>query len=183
MPSYERVTCATVTGSTHRDTTLRQRLRQLGQKLASRFSTNVYLPKRATLRGKKAYSTACANMKTEKQHIMANLGKAGPSTHLVIESDCETLDVFGPSVQFLVAPQGSDEAPCVIKGTIPPGGSVPIHSHQAIEVFYVLPETLRCSARRTETLTGSPLDPEISSKSQAARSMDSEIDRNIRSSS
>jgi quercetin dioxygenase-like cupin family protein len=138
MPSYERVTCATVTGSTHRDTTLRQRLRQLGQKLASRFSTNVYLPKRATLRGKKAYSTACANMKTEKQHIMANLGKAGPSTYLVIESDCETLDVFGPSVQFLVAPQGSDEAPCVIKGTIPPGGSVPIHSHQAIEVFYVL---------------------------------------------
>jgi anti-sigma factor ChrR (cupin superfamily) len=37
-----------------------------------------------------------------------------------------------------LAPQGSDEAPCVIKGTIPPGGSVPIHSHQAIEVFYVL---------------------------------------------
>ena len=77
-------------------------------------------------------------MKIEKQNIMADLGKAGPSTHLVIESDCETLDVFGPSVQFLVAPQGSDEAPCVIKGTIPPGSSVPIHSHQAIEVFYVL---------------------------------------------
>ena len=69
---------------------------------------------------------------------MANLDKVAPSTHLVIESDCETLDVLGPSVQFLVAPQGSDEAPCVIKGTIPPGGSVPIHSHEAIEVFYVL---------------------------------------------
>ena len=96
------------------------------------------LTKEGNTPGKKAHSTACANMKTEKQHIMANLGKAGPSTHLVIESDCETLDVFGPSVQFLVAPQGSDEALCVIKGTIPPGGSVPIHSHQAIEVFYVL---------------------------------------------
>ena len=66
---------------------------------------------------------------------MANLDKVEPSTHLVIESDCETLDVLGPTVQFLVAPQGSDEAPCVIKGTIAPGGSVPIHSHQAIEVF------------------------------------------------
>ena len=56
----------------------------------------------------------------------------GCNAGLVIESDCETLDVFGPSVQFLVAPQGSDEAPCFIKGTISPGGSVPIHSHQAI---------------------------------------------------
>jgi hypothetical protein len=71
-------------------------------------------------------------MTTEEQHVMANLSEAEPSTHRVIESACETLDVFGPSVQFLVAPQGSDEAPCVVKGTIPPGGSVPIHSHQAI---------------------------------------------------
>jgi quercetin dioxygenase-like cupin family protein len=77
-------------------------------------------------------------MATERRNVMAHLGKAEPSTHLVIESDCGTLDVLGPSVQFLVAPQGSDEAPCVIKGTIPPGSSVPIHSHQAIEVFYVL---------------------------------------------
>jgi len=35
------------------------------------------------------------------------------------------LDAFGLSVQSLVAPQGSDEAPCFIKGTIPPGGSGP----------------------------------------------------------
>jgi hypothetical protein len=52
-------------------------------------------------------------MATEKQKVVATLTKAEPSTHLVVESDCETLDVFGPSVQFLVAPQGSDEAPCV----------------------------------------------------------------------
>jgi quercetin dioxygenase-like cupin family protein len=77
-------------------------------------------------------------MTTEKQQVTPKLNKAKPSTHLIIESDCEILDVFGPSVQFLVAPQASDEAPCVIKGTIPPGGSVPIHSHQAMEGFYVL---------------------------------------------
>ena len=100
-------------------------------------------------------------MTTEKQKVMAGITKAEPSTHLVIESDCETLDVFGPSVQFLVAPQGSDEAPCVIKGTIPPGGSVPIHSHQAIEVFYVLSgnvEVLREKHGKSHWIAAGPGD-------------------------
>jgi quercetin dioxygenase-like cupin family protein len=57
---------------------------------------------------------------------------------VAIEDDREALDVFGPSVQFLVAPQPSDEAPCVVKGTIPPGVSVPIDSHPGIEAFFVL---------------------------------------------
>jgi quercetin dioxygenase-like cupin family protein len=77
-------------------------------------------------------------MTTEKQKVMVNVAEVEPSTRLIIESDCETLDVLGPSVQFLVAPQANDEAPCVIKGTIPPGISVPIHRHPAIESFYVL---------------------------------------------
>lgn len=72
------------------------------------------------------------------EHLRQTFAKAESSTHLVTESDCETLDVFGPSVQFLLAPQANDEAPCVLKGTIPPGGSVPLHSHQPIEAFYVL---------------------------------------------
>ena len=77
-------------------------------------------------------------MTAEKQKVMVNLAKVEPATRLIIESDCETLDVLGPSVQFLAAPQANDEAPCVIKGTIPPGVSVPIHRHPAIESFYVL---------------------------------------------
>jgi len=75
---------------------------------------------------------------TEKQEAMSNLTRTEPSTHLVTEADYETLDVLGPILQFLLGPQGSDEAPCVIKGTIPPGGSVPIHSHRDIEAFYVI---------------------------------------------
>lgn len=59
-------------------------------------------------------------------------------TNIVVERDCEVLEVFGPTLQFLVAPQSSDEAPCVLKGTIPPGISVPIHSHPGIEAFYIL---------------------------------------------
>jgi quercetin dioxygenase-like cupin family protein len=69
---------------------------------------------------------------------MSGSAEVESSTRLIIESDCETLDVLGPSVQFLVAPQANDETPCVIKGTIPPGVSVPIHRHQGIESFYVL---------------------------------------------
>ena len=65
------------------------------------------------------------------EQVRQSFAKAESSSHLVTQSDCETLDVFGPSVQFLVAPQANDEAPCVLKGTIPPGGSVPLHSHQA----------------------------------------------------
>jgi quercetin dioxygenase-like cupin family protein len=56
----------------------------------------------------------------------------------VVERDCETLEVFGPSVQFLIEPQSRDETPCVMKGTIPPGVCVPMHSHAGIEAFYVL---------------------------------------------
>lgn len=77
-------------------------------------------------------------MTTENQKVMADSAEIEPSTRLTIESDCESLDVLGPSVQFLVAPQANDEAPCVIKGIIPAGVSVPIHRHQAIEAFYVL---------------------------------------------
>jgi quercetin dioxygenase-like cupin family protein len=59
-------------------------------------------------------------------------------TNLIVEQHQELLEVFGPSVQFLVTPQPTDEAPCVMKGTIPPGVSVPIHSHAGVEAFYVL---------------------------------------------
>jgi quercetin dioxygenase-like cupin family protein len=59
-------------------------------------------------------------------------------THIIVERDREALEVFGPSIQFLVAPQPSDEAACVLKGTIPPGVSVPVHSHPGIEALFVL---------------------------------------------
>ena len=59
-------------------------------------------------------------------------------TNIVAERDREVLEVFGPSLQFMVAPQSSDEAPCVMKGTIPPGVCVPIHSHAGVEAFLVI---------------------------------------------
>ena len=75
---------------------------------------------------------------TTENRVIENSGAAESCTRLVAESDCETLDVFGPTLKFLIAPQGSDDAPCVIRGTIPAGGWVPIHRHDAIECFYVI---------------------------------------------
>ena len=58
--------------------------------------------------------------------------------HVVVERDCQRLDLFGPTAQFLSEPQLNDETPCLIKGTIPPGGFVPIHCHPDFEAFFVL---------------------------------------------
>jgi quercetin dioxygenase-like cupin family protein len=49
----------------------------------------------------------------------------------------EALDVVrlpdGASITFLTAPE--EGAPCVMRGTIPPGGFVPLHSHADPETF------------------------------------------------
>ncbi|RWN65916.1 MAG: hypothetical protein EOR99_19420 [Mesorhizobium sp.] len=49
------------------------------------------------------------------------------AAHLVDPRNVETLDMLGPVVQFLTAPR--DGEPCVMRGTIPPGVTVPLHSH------------------------------------------------------
>lgn len=82
-------------------------------------------------------------------------------TNIVLEGDRETLEVFGPSVQFLVAPQSSDEAPCIIKGTIPPVVSVPMHRHPGIEAFFVLSgdvEVLSDEGGKAHWITAGPGD-------------------------
>ena len=48
----------------------------------------------------------------------------------------EFVDVFGPTVEFLTPPE--EGAYCVLKGTIPPGMSVPLHSHPEPESFFVV---------------------------------------------
>jgi len=54
---------------------------------------------------------------TGEKEAMNTLTRTEPFTNIVVERDREALEVFGPSVQFLVAPQPSDEAPCVMRGT------------------------------------------------------------------
>ena len=69
---------------------------------------------------------------------MHTLTRTESFTNIVVERERDALHVFGPNIQFLVAPQPSDEAPCVIKGTIPAAGSVPLHRHAGVDAFFVL---------------------------------------------
>jgi quercetin dioxygenase-like cupin family protein len=46
-----------------------------------------------------------------------------------------TIDVQGAAIEFVTPP---DEEPCVMRGTIPPGMTVPLHSHADPETFVVL---------------------------------------------
>ena len=54
-----------------------------------------------------------------------------PTTGLV-------LDLFGPTVEFLTSSEDEQNDFCVLKGTIPPGGLVPLHSHPDTEGFLVV---------------------------------------------
>jgi quercetin dioxygenase-like cupin family protein len=45
------------------------------------------------------------------------------------------LDLKGPTLEFLTS---EDYSVCVMKGVIPAGSSVPLHSHEDAETFYVL---------------------------------------------
>jgi quercetin dioxygenase-like cupin family protein len=50
----------------------------------------------------------------------------------------EILDVLGPRIKFLTALSDNDQEYCLIRGTVPAGLVVPIHSHPERETFYVL---------------------------------------------
>ena len=51
------------------------------------------------------------------------------------------LDILGPTVEFLTSPAAAHHDFCVMRGMIPPGVAVPLHSHDATEVFFVLSGT------------------------------------------
>jgi quercetin dioxygenase-like cupin family protein len=47
-------------------------------------------------------------------------------------------DVFGPTVEFLTSPDDPDAAFCVMRGVVPPGVTVPLHSHHDPEDFFIV---------------------------------------------
>jgi quercetin dioxygenase-like cupin family protein len=48
----------------------------------------------------------------------------------------------GTLFEFLASPDESGSEICLIRGTIPPGVAVPLHSHSDVELFYVLEGSL-----------------------------------------
>jgi quercetin dioxygenase-like cupin family protein len=63
---------------------------------------------------------------------------ASPKTTSARAETGEILDVLGPRIQFLTALSDNDEDYCLIKGVVPAGMVVPVHSHAERETFYVL---------------------------------------------
>src|SRR6266545_442391 len=55
-------------------------------------------------------------------------------TSLFRKGMAEVFDVFGPTVEILT----TSEEYCVLRGTIPPGVSVPMHAHADFEGFFVI---------------------------------------------
>jgi quercetin dioxygenase-like cupin family protein len=51
------------------------------------------------------------------------------------------LDVAGVTVEFLTGPPDAPADFCVMRGMIPPGAVVPIHSHDSTETFLVISGT------------------------------------------
>jgi len=67
-------------------------------------------------------------------------------------TDGRVLHVPGARIELLTPPATADEAPCLLRGTIPPGGVVPLHRHPD-------PETFVGVAGRVDGLSGYPGDP------------------------
>jgi quercetin dioxygenase-like cupin family protein len=66
---------------------------------------------------------------------MSDLAPARGAAHLVDPRNVETLDVMGATVELLTRPATDDLSPCAMRGTIPPGAVVPLHSHPDPETF------------------------------------------------
>jgi quercetin dioxygenase-like cupin family protein len=63
------------------------------------------------------------------------------AAHIVHPERVEAIDVLGPTIQFLTSPEDQG-APCIMRGTIPPGVSIPLHSHADPETFFMIAGTV-----------------------------------------
>ena len=57
------------------------------------------------------------------------------------ETPYATLDVFGPTLEFVSGPDDPAAAFWVMRGVVPPGVVVPLHSHDDAEDFFILAGT------------------------------------------
>ncbi len=62
---------------------------------------------------------------------------ASQTARLIHQESLERLDVLGPTIQFVTDP-AEEGAPCIMRGTIPAGVSIPLHSHADPETFLPL---------------------------------------------
>lgn len=70
-----------------------------------------------------------------------------------------SLDVFGPTVEFLKRPEAAGGSYCVMLGTIPAGVSVPLHSHPDVESFFLLSGAVEALSYEGEKFDWLPIKP------------------------
>src|SRR3954451_7976899 len=75
------------------------------------------------------------------------------TAHVVGEGRHGYLDVIGPVVEFLVPPDEPGLDYCVMKGEIPPGVCVPLHTHADPETFTVLSGAIQVLTEQAAGLT------------------------------
>jgi quercetin dioxygenase-like cupin family protein len=61
-----------------------------------------------------------------------------PISTQVNATTARRVDLLGPTVEFLTSPQEANIDFCVLKGILPPGVCVPLHSHPDTEDFFVI---------------------------------------------
>lgn len=66
----------------------------------------------------------------------------GRAAYLLSRDRPVVLDVLGPTIEILTEAVDDPSAPTLLRGTIPPGGTVPMHAHDDPETFYVLSGTV-----------------------------------------
>jgi quercetin dioxygenase-like cupin family protein len=81
------------------------------------------------------------------------------ATHIVSKGTYGVLDVLGPTVEFLTSPLESDAVYCVMRGTIPPGVSVPLHSHADVESFNVISGSVQVLSQRGDNFEWLDVQP------------------------
>ncbi len=58
--------------------------------------------------------------------------------HVVEPRELETIEILGPTIQFVTPVEGPDAGPCVMRGTIPGRTDIGFHAHADPETFSVL---------------------------------------------
>ena len=69
--------------------------------------------------------------------------KATTKSQACYVADKQLFNAAGVLLQFLASPDEVGDAICLIRGTMPPGVVVPLHSHAEPEILYVLDGSLQ----------------------------------------
>jgi quercetin dioxygenase-like cupin family protein len=70
---------------------------------------------------------------------MSSLPDGGNFYHSITDGTPNiALDLFGPTVEFLTSPDEAHGDFCVLRGVVPPGAVIPLHSHDDAETFFIV---------------------------------------------